>query len=548
MTVIALLLPAACLIALFGLLAFALGRERSDLRTLMMLIIVSVIVMSASFILELLSESREAMIVWNFTFYVGFIGAIVSLFLYGFRVLNLQLRFARMLAVFPALSLFLLLIDPWTGLFYSSITVEPFSSYTYLSIEPGLGFSILVVIGVLLTIYLFLVLGRELFSNVAPSLNVVISMILIPSGLLANFLVNWALGEPFPTTYGLLAILTILISVVLFLPSKKGRRVRGPTYQNVLQSLEVGVAVANMEGDLLYINREGESHLAKKEGERLPGELRDILDSYGDGSGRQDLHADFGGGPAHFDVRVEALQGGDGSTIARLLVMDDVTARVDAHDVLLKTQEKLSILNGVTRHDVSNQLTVILGYGELLRQQCNFDEESKAKLDAIMRAAEAIIMQTEFMLDYQNVGQAEPYWQSLRSSLERAQSQAAGEPLELQLEGVDVELFADPMLHRVFLNLMQNTLQHSEGPGMAKMSISRKDDWLELIYEDQGVGIALKDKERIFKRGLGRGSGMGLFLSRAILAISSIEIREEGEPGVGVRFVISVPPGSHRPA
>jgi len=45
-------------------------------------------------------------------------------------------------------------------------------------------------------------------------------------------------------------------------------------------------------------------------------------------------------------------------------------------------------------------------------------------------------------------------------------------------------------------------------------------------------------KEKIFERGYGKNTGMGLFLSREIPAIT-----RNGEPGKGARFEIRVPPG-----
>ena len=67
-----------------------------------------------------------------------------------------------------------------------------------------------------------------------------------------------------------------------------------------------------------------------------------------------------------------------------------------------------------------------------------------------------------------------------------------------------------------------------------------------IICEDDGSGIPLDEKERIFERGFGRNTGFGLFLSREILAIAGIEIRETGRPGEGARFELRVPPGEYR--
>jgi len=62
-----------------------------------------------------------------------------------------------------------------------------------------------------------------------------------------------------------------------------------------------------------------------------------------------------------------------------------------------------------------------------------------------------------------------------------------------------------------------------------------------LVCEDDGDGIAAGDKQQIFERGFGKNTGLGLTLSREILAITGITIREAGQPGNGARFEMTVP-------
>ena len=49
-----------------------------------------------------------------------------------------------------------------------------------------------------------------------------------------------------------------------------------------------------------------------------------------------------------------------------------------------------------------------------------------------------------------------------------------------------------------------------------------------------------------FDRGVGKNTGMGLFLAREILSITGIGIRETGEPGHGARFEMIVPDNAWR--
>jgi signal transduction histidine kinase len=58
--------------------------------------------------------------------------------------------------------------------------------------------------------------------------------------------------------------------------------------------------------------------------------------------------------------------------------------------------------------------------------------------------------------------------------------------------------------------------------------------------------VLLLRRRMIFERCFGKNTGMGLYLSREILAITGITIRETGEPGKGARFEIVVPKGAYR--
>lgn len=72
------------------------------------------------------------------------------------------------------------------------------------------------------------------------------------------------------------------------------------------------------------------------------------------------------------------------------------------------------------------------------------------------------------------------------------------------------------------------------------------DTGLIITYRDNGSGITAEDKKKLFQRGFGKHTGLGLFLSREILAITGITITENGEAGRGVQFEMTVPPGAFR--
>lgn len=53
-------------------------------------------------------------------------------------------------------------------------------------------------------------------------------------------------------------------------------------------------------------------------------------------------------------------------------------------------------------------------------------------------------------------------------------------------------------------------------------------------------------KKAIFEKGVGKNTGLGLFLIRSILSITGLEIDEIGVEGEGARFIITIPHGNWR--
>ncbi len=103
------------------------------------------------------------------------------------------------------------------------------------------------------------------------------------------------------------------------------------------------------------------------------------------------------------------------------------------------------------------------------------------------------------------------------------------------------------MLDKVFYNLFDNAVTYG-GPDITTIRISSHRDGNDLVIavEDDGAGISSQDLPRMFERGYGKHTGLGLFLSKEILGITEIAIHVTSLPGQGARFEIRVPPGKFR--
>jgi signal transduction histidine kinase len=160
---------------------------------------------------------------------------------------------------------------------------------------------------------------------------------------------------------------------------------------------------------------------------------------------------------------------------------------------------------------------------------------------------QTIQKQIAFTKQYEDIGVKAPTWQDCREILESLRSFLKGAGIELEVQGPAMELFADPLLPKVFENLVDNSIRHGKHVQHITCSASMQPDGnLTLLFQDDGEGIAENDKEKIFQKGFGRNTGLGLFLCREILGITGMTIRETGVPSKGACFEITAPPDVFR--
>ena len=164
-----------------------------------------------------------------------------------------------------------------------------------------------------------------------------------------------------------------------------------------------------------------------------------------------------------------------------------------------------------------------------------------------MKAAKAIENQIRFTRDYQEMGSKVPSWQNVNECIVRAKGGLPDRDLKVELHRPGLEVLADPLLEKVFFNLFDNAIRHG-GEQMKTIRVSSHEtqNGLVIVCEDDGAGIAEGDKKYLFTRGFGKNTGFGLFLSREILMISGISIKETSTPGNGARFEITVQKGGYR--
>ena len=227
-------------------------------------------------------------------------------------------------------------------------------------------------------------------------------------------------------------------------------------------------------------------------------------------------------------------------------ISEDITERKQAEERFNLANRKLALMTDVTFQDIQNKVTALRGYIEIGKEKGRENERIALleKEEVVLESIHHLIRNTK---EYQQMGVDQIRWIPLEPRIRMQASLISGRPdfsLDIDLHGL--EIYSDPLIDRVFYNLIDNTVKHSKTFTRISFSCQEKPDGLILICEDDGVGIPPGQKVHIFDRVVGGVGKFGLFFVREFLDMSGMTIIENGEPGKGARFEITVPKGMYR--
>jgi PAS domain S-box-containing protein len=333
-------------------------------------------------------------------------------------------------------------------------------------------------------------------------------------------------------------------------------------YRVVFEEAPDGMAVLNSSGVILLLNRKALEITGYPDGAELLG--KNIVQIIG-GTDQSMFQESFNQVESSREgiVRKFGIQGKDGSLstcefqfslvtggadIPGMVIVSfrNVSEHVRAEKSLNSAVRMLNRFNSITRHDLMNQLTILLGYLELSHDMVT-DNTLKEFISREEGAAETIRKQVAFTKEYQDVGVNVPIWIELSVIIRETASVVdhPGMKVEVRIDQ-GLKVFADPLIRKIISNFIENTVLHGKTATEITISCQERDFGLVIAFSDNGVGVPAEDKERIFTRGFGSKRGYGLYLAREILALTGLTIVENGEAGKGTRFEITVPKGGYR--
>jgi signal transduction histidine kinase len=213
-------------------------------------------------------------------------------------------------------------------------------------------------------------------------------------------------------------------------------------------------------------------------------------------------------------------------------------------------------------HELRTPLNAIIGFSQVLRQRLfgEINDKQDEYLDDILSSGHHLLSLINDVLDLSKVeaGQVElePAEFSLSEALQRGvvmvRERATRNGVQLSLDlapDVDVVRADERRVLQIVFNLLSNAVKFTPAGGSVTVATARADGELHVSVADTGPGIAAGDQQRIFEEfqqtelGVGQreGTGLGLALSRRLVELHGGRIWVESEPGLGSRFVFTLP-------
>ncbi|WP_276260687.1 two-component system sensor histidine kinase NtrB [Haloglomus litoreum] len=344
-----------------------------------------------------------------------------------------------------------------------------------------------------------------------------------------------------------------------------GQDGRGGRFEDAIEQTAHAVYITDTEGVIEYVNPAFEELTGYSESEALgrrtsllqSGEhdqtfYEELWDTILDGEQWEAEIVDEtrDGDQVILDQTISPLTTEDGEVERFVAVAQDVTDRKSRQRRLEEQRDDLELLNQVLRHDMRNDLQLVMAYADLLAD--HVDEEGREYLAAIDESVENAV---ELTTTARNLSEV-----ILQSNVENT-SVPLGMVVEQQIEEIrgthqdasvrvdgslpSVRVVANSMLGSVFRNVLKNAIQHNdEAVAEVVVSATADADRVTVRVADNGPGVPDEHKEVVFGKGEkgleSAGTGIGLYLVQSLVDSYGGDVWIEDNDPDGAVFVIEL--------
>ncbi|HFV2928910.1 TPA: ATP-binding protein [Streptococcus agalactiae] len=206
-------------------------------------------------------------------------------------------------------------------------------------------------------------------------------------------------------------------------------------------------------------------------------------------------------------------------------------------------------------HELKTPLHVISGYSELLANQMVPNEEVPQFAAKIHKESERLVKLVEDIINLSHLDEQEKLPQETvnlydltQKVLEGLQAKADKKHIQINFNGEEAILRGNPvLLNSLVYNLCDNALTYNHEKGQVNVTLKNSPDTITLEVSDTGLGIAEKDKKRVFERfyrvdksrsKIVGGTGLGLSIVKSALDFHNGSIKVDSHLGQGTTMTV----------
>ena len=232
---------------------------------------------------------------------------------------------------------------------------------------------------------------------------------------------------------------------------------------------------------------------------------------------------------------------------------------VKQHEDLKKNASMRQEFSANVSHELKTPLTSISGYSELIESGIAGDADTQRFAGEIHRNANRLLtlINDTLRLSEMDVAQEVPemadvdLYQVAQNVTGTLQLNAQSHEITLHIQGQSAVVRANRMMmEELIYNLTDNAIRYNNRGGKVEVSVYPKDEQVELMVSDTGIGISPEHQQRIFERFYRvdksrskqtGGTGLGLAIVKHIVAQHQAQLQLESELGKGTKIRVLFP-------